>query len=221
MTATERDVLDALRRRYTKRAGNGERYVLAEHVRDHGTFARRTADLLVRDMWESSGFALHGFEVKVSRSDWLTELRDPSKAHRFKVHCDFWWLAVSDADIVRDDLPEGWGLMVRRGNTMRVKVEAPRLQPIPMDTAMRASFDRSVAKTSRRHLILDAERGEARQCERYVPPWSCFKSHDTLMCWACRGNAALLGGPEYPAQADVAPELPNPAQGALDLGATA
>lgn len=189
--ATERDVLDALRRRYTKNAGNGERYVLAEHVRDDGTFARRTADLLVRDLWQSSGLALHGFEVKCSRSDWLTELRDPSKAHRFKVHCDYWWLAASDAAIVRDDLPEGWGLIVMSGDTMRIKVRAPKLQPIPMELRMRASMERAITKTARRHMVLDAERGEPRQCERYVSPWTCAKAH-VPACWACRGNAAIL-----------------------------
>lgn len=193
--ATERSVLDALRNRYGRKGGgNGERYVLAEHVRDDGTFARRTADLLVRDLWKSSGLALHGFEVKVSRPDWLTELRDPSKAERFKVHCDYWWLAVSDAAIVRDDLPAGWGLIVQRGDTMRIAVQAPKLQPIPMDAAMRASMDRAIAKTSRRHLVLDAEAGMPRACERYVPPWSCEKSGDRVLCWSCRGNALFTPG---------------------------
>jgi hypothetical protein len=188
---TERDVLDALRKRYTMAAGNGERYVLAEHVRDHGAFARRTADLMVRDMWDSSGMALHGFEVKVSRSDWLTELRDPTKAERFKRHCDYWWLATSDSSIVRDDLPEGWGLIVKSGDTMRIKTRAPRLDPEPMEPAMRTSLDRSLAKTARRHLILDIENGQRQKCERYISPSSCLR-HGDKPCWTCR--AALLAG---------------------------
>jgi hypothetical protein len=190
--ATERDVLDALRRRFTKKAGNGERYVLAEHVRDHGAFARRTADLMVRDVWDSSRHALHGFEVKVSRSDWLSELRDPSKAETFKVHCDYWWLAVSDASIVRGDLPEGWGLLVMSGTSMRAKVQAPRLDPTPMDSGMRTSLDRSIAKTARRHLVLDIEKGDRQACERYVSVDGCLRSGHNPPCWACR--AALLAG---------------------------
>lgn len=191
--ATERDVLDALRNRYTQAAGNGERYVLAEHVRDHGTFARRTADLMVRDMWQSSGMVLHGFEVKVSRSDWLTELRDPTKAERFKRHCDYWWLAVSESSIVRDDLPEGWGLIVKSGDTMRIKHRAPRLTPEPMEPEMRVSLDRSIAKTARRHLILDIENGQRQKCERYISPSSCLR-HSERLCWTCR--AAVLAGIE-------------------------
>lgn len=186
--ATERDVLDALRRRYTKKAGNGERYVLAEHVRDTGAFARRTADLIVRDVWDSSRHALHGFEVKVSRSDWLTELRDPSKAETFKVHCDYWWLAVSDTSIVRDDLPEGWGLIAMAGSTMRVKRPAPRLDPIPMESGMRTSLDRSIAKTARRHLVLDMEARRPQVCERYVSGYSCLNANDPTLCWSCRAT---------------------------------
>lgn len=189
--ATERDVLDALRRRYTMAAGNGERYVLAEHVRDHGAFARRTADLMVRDTWDSSGMALHGFEVKVSRSDWLAELKDPTKAERFLRHCDYWWLAVSDASIVRDDLPDGWGLIVKSGETMRIKHQAPRLQPLPMEPEMRTSLDRSIAKTARRHLILDIENGRRQKCERYISPHTCLRA-DHRPCWTCR--AAVLAG---------------------------
>lgn len=184
---TERDVLDALRRRFTHRGGNGERYVLAEHVRDHGAWASRTADLIVRDLWESAGVALHGFEVKVSRADWLAELRDPTKADRFRRHCDYWWLAVHDASIVHDDLPDGWGLIVMSGNTMRARVQAPRLTPEPMDPIMRASLDRSIAKTARRHLVLDAEAGRAQECERFRNT-TCLARDELRPCWSCRAT---------------------------------
>lgn len=196
---TERDVLDALRRRYTHKAGNGERYILAEHVRDSGAFARRTADLMVRDVWGSSRMALHGFEVKVSRSDWLTELRDPTKAETFKRHCDYWWLAVSDASIVRDDLPADWGLIVMAGGTMRIRKQAPRQAfPTPMELDMRAALDRAIAKTARRHLILDIERGGRQLCERYVSPGNCLRVPNALPCWTCR--AALLAQTIHPTE---------------------
>ena len=182
---TERDVLDHLRRRYTHTAGNGERYVLAEHVRDHGAGAKRTADLMVRDVWDSTGHVLHGFEVKVSRSDWLSELRDPSKAERFKRHCDYWWLAVSDVSIVRDDLPDGWGLVVISGDSMRIRTRAKRLVPEPMPTEMRVSLERSIAKTAKRHAVLDAEQAAAGKCERFVRK-SCLDLKKERLCWTCR-----------------------------------
>src|SRR5690554_3797567 len=90
---TERDMLDALTARYTHMVGNGDRWIRAEHVRNgtgfygysddtYKQYARcvgplRTADFIAIDGWESKKHVIHGHEVKVSRSDWLTELKDP------------------------------------------------------------------------------------------------------------------------------------------------
>jgi hypothetical protein len=156
---TERKMLDLIHARHAKvRAGNGPRYVIAEHVRNQcgfggywGTGPLRTADALVVDLWPSSGHLVHGFEVKVSRSDWLTELKDPEKAEAFKAYCDHWWLAVPDATIVRDDLPDGWGLMALGSDgALRVRKRAPKLARAPMPFEMTAAWLRAVAKTSRR-----------------------------------------------------------------------
>jgi len=149
---TERQVLDMLRLRYNRVAGNGERYAIAEHVRSHAGFdARRTADCIVMDLWPSKHLALHGHEVKVSRSDWLTELRDPEKAEAFRPYMDYWWLVVSDAGIVRDgELPDGWGLLAPwgGGRLLRVVKQARRLTPQPMPKTMMAAMLRACVKTA-------------------------------------------------------------------------
>jgi hypothetical protein len=159
---TERDMLDLLHERYSKNPGNGPRYVFAEHVRNQGGFGwdvpLRTADGLAIDLWPSGGHAIHGFEVKVSRADWLTELRDPEKAEAFKPYCDHWWLVVPDTGIVRDDLPEGWGLLaVARGGVLRVRKRAPKLDRQPMPTGMTAAWLRAVAKTACRNAPNESE----------------------------------------------------------------
>lgn len=154
---TERMMLDLIHARYGKvQPGNGPRYVVAEHVRNYCGFAGdrttsrlRTADALAVDLWPSSGHRVHGFEVKVSRSDWLTELKDPSKAEAFKPYCDHWWLVVPDASIVRGDLPEGWGLLaVTEGGVLRVRKPAPKLDRRPMPFEMTAAWLRATAKTA-------------------------------------------------------------------------
>lgn len=167
---TERDMLDALARRYTAILGNGDRYVRAEHVRNGTGFygydaeqyaalgrsagPLRTADFMAIDAWESKGHRIHGIEVKVSRSDWLTELKDPEKAETFKRYCDHWWLAVSDAAIVRDDLPAGWGLLVLQPNgTLCAKRQAPRLTPEPMPLPIMIGLARAVQKTALRATV--------------------------------------------------------------------
>lgn len=123
----EADMIALLRGRYGAVSGNGRDYAFVAKVRDaagHG--ATRTCDALAMSLWPSRGLELHGHEIKCSRSDWLRELKDPSKAEAFAKYCHRWWLVVSDAKIVKDgELPAPWGLMVRGGGGLRVKVQAP------------------------------------------------------------------------------------------------
>lgn len=162
---TERDMLDALARRYSQASqATNDRWVRAEHVRnglgffgyDERTYWKtgrctgqvRTADFIAIDAWDSKQI-IHGHEVKVSRSDWLHELADPSKAEAFKQFCHHWWLVVPDASIVRlGELPEGWGLLALRGDTLRAVRRAPMLDPKDMPQPIWISFARSASKTA-------------------------------------------------------------------------
>ena len=152
---TEREMLDRLNVRYGAFAASGIRYTRAEHVKiSTGFDARRVCDYMAIDLWRSygtnAGPKLHGHEVKVSRADWLAELRDPSKAEAFAQYCDFWWLVVSDRAIVRDDLPPGWGLMVPHGRSVKVVVQAERRVPDPLPRDVQATLTRAVTKTTLR-----------------------------------------------------------------------
>lgn len=157
---TERDMLDALARRYSAiRQGTiADRWVCADHVRATLGYSKkqRVCDFIAADKYPGmpygSALAFHGHEVKVSRADWLKELSDPSKAETFKRHMHHWWLVVSDAKIVRDgELPEGWGLMVLGANgVLRAKVPAPRLEPLSMPTDLTISLMAAAARTAHR-----------------------------------------------------------------------
>jgi hypothetical protein len=45
-----------------------------------GGGAVRSADAVAMSLYPSRGLRLHGFEIKVSRSDWLHELKQPDKS---------------------------------------------------------------------------------------------------------------------------------------------
>ncbi len=147
---TEAEVTDALHARYSQVHGNGSRYAVAAGVRSHAGFdARRTADYVAMDLWPSKGLALHGHEIKVSRSDWLRELKEPEKAAEFIPYMNYWWLVASDPRIVRDgELPGGWGLMVMRGPLLTVAVKALRRDAKPLTPTRLAALLRAVAQTS-------------------------------------------------------------------------
>jgi hypothetical protein len=66
-------------------------------------------------------FILTGFEVKCARGDWLNELRDPWKSYAVGKHCDYWYLVVAHADIVKPgELPDDWGLQVMTNTSTRI-----------------------------------------------------------------------------------------------------
>lgn len=97
--------------------------------------APRRIDALHLGFTRSRGHLLQGHEIKVSRSDWMTELRDASKAEAWWVHCHKWWVVAPSVDIVRpDELPFGWGLLVvnpRSRVRLAVAVES-RTNPQPI-----------------------------------------------------------------------------------------
>lgn len=155
----ERGMLDLLNKRYDKVYGNGRRWAVAEHVKNTcGHNTRRIADLIAVDTWPTGGIRFHGHEVKVSRSDWLAELRAPDKAEEFKQYMDHWWLVVSDPAIVKPgELPAGWGLMAPSKGSLRVRVSAPRLSPVPMPKPFLASLLRATARTATRQAARTLE----------------------------------------------------------------
>lgn len=146
---TERVLLDALHRRYGAAPMGARRYVVAEHVPSRPVFAPRVADFVAMDVWESSGLEIHGHEVKVSRSDWLREMKEPEKAAEFTPYVHRWWLVVPDESIVRPgELPETWGLMTLRGSQLRAARRAPRTDALPLTPVRLAAFVRAVQKTA-------------------------------------------------------------------------
>ena len=77
----------------------------------------------------SWGHKVEGYEVKVSRSDWLSELKDPTKAEATIRNVDRFWV-VAPKGVVKDEaeVPEKWGWMVAYQNRLVVKKQAPPLR---------------------------------------------------------------------------------------------
>lgn len=164
---TEGEMLDLLRRKFGAEAGNGPAYAFVDHVRnDAGFKASRTIDAVSMSLWPSRGLVLAAYEIKCSRSDWLTELKDPSKAEAFQPFMDRFWLVVADKEIVAPgELPDTWGLMAPKGSGMGVVKEAPRNENVkPLDRGMLAALLRQAGVAAASQPELDA--AERRGFER-------------------------------------------------------
>lgn len=85
-------------------------------------------DFLAVGTWPSTGFVVHGFEIKVSRNDWLRELKDPGKSVEGRSKVDHWWLAAPDDVIKEGELPDGWGHLRVTDKGTYVVTDAPTLR---------------------------------------------------------------------------------------------
>jgi hypothetical protein len=86
------------------------------------TIGDRRMDALA--IGRSRPYPLWGIEVKAFRSDWLREIQNPLKADTLREVVDAWYL-VAPADVAKpEEVPAGWGLLVPKGDTLRIVVRA-------------------------------------------------------------------------------------------------
>lgn len=142
-TITAADMRAAVREHYGDSAA-----IFHEVANGSGTRREhRRADCLAMGLWPSRGLHLSGIEIKVSRTDWLNELRRPAKAESIAKYCDFWWLAVSAEDIVREgELPANWGLFLLTNGRLKIVTQARKLEPEPLDRGFIAALLRRAAE---------------------------------------------------------------------------
>ena len=128
------------------------KYIVATQVRPLGSHGDTTADAVIVGNWPSAGYEIQGFEIKVSRSDWLNEVKHPTKNDMTKQFCDRWWLLIASETMLKEgELPDDWGLMVAHGKGIRIVKEAPKLDAKPAD----ARFISGLMRANKRECITD------------------------------------------------------------------
>jgi hypothetical protein len=123
------EIFEMLKRKFPE----GE-YALMQEVRnDAGHQASRSADAIAMGLWPSRGLLVHGIELKVSRTDWLKELKYPEKAEAIFQYCDRFWLLVGGEGVAKiEEVPANWGFMMVTKTCIKIIKEAPALTPKPL-----------------------------------------------------------------------------------------
>jgi hypothetical protein len=76
--------------------------------------------------WRKNGYRVVAYEVKVTRSDWLRELKHPEKREPAEEVADECWFATAPGVIKDGEVPDGWGLLeVTSTGTRRTIRAAP------------------------------------------------------------------------------------------------
>ncbi|MGK3134837.1 hypothetical protein ACCX84_03590 [Pantoea trifolii] len=131
------DVKSALRMRFC----SPEWAIFFEVADGTGMNQRRWADAVAMNMYPSRGMEIHGFEIKVSRGDWLRELKNPEKSSTVQQYCDRWWIVAPKELIKPGELPPTWGHYdVTPAGIIRQMVAAPKLESISVNKSFMAAM---------------------------------------------------------------------------------
>lgn len=234
MKPTTRNVLDALRDRHPP-----GRYAFFEELRCGTGFRsyRRTddreqrIDAYVLCMWESDQHRALAYEVKVSRSDFLRELKKPAKRAAAVSRSHQYFFAAPEGMIRPDELPTEAGLVEVRLDgdhwAARTKVDAPRretlapMTPEFMMMIVRRAFEHERLLDLERMIErrfgvpVDARRERCRQCGRdnpvgfQVPDDVWRKANgwrlDGVLCISCFAHAADQWGIAWDREIELYP----------------
>jgi len=134
--------------------------IVGRHARDRGWLVLREVqppalgkdlsrryDAVAVSLWGSMGSVVHGFEVKVARSDWRAELLNPAKSAALAKHCDYWWVVAPKDVVIAAEAPPGWGVLHANGAGLRVVRQATRLQPTREEGFWQFLLSRAVSRT--------------------------------------------------------------------------
>lgn len=138
------DLVKLIRAKYPEERGAYNTHVVLEQVAaGTGNMANRWVDVVVFNMWRMHGLRRMAFEIKVSRSDFLRELKQPDKYEWcMQYFHEFWYVAPKDV-IKLEDLPIGVGWLYPRGKQLCTAREAVTNFTPKLDDEILASFMRS------------------------------------------------------------------------------
>lgn len=188
---TSGEVVSALRSAFAA----PEWMTAAEVSNATGAAASGRADFIAMNCYPSKGLEVWGFEVKVSRSDWLRELNGGgAKADAIARHCDR-WSVVTPSGVVKDgELPSSWGhFLVRRGEAgtqARARKRPPLLEEgrVGSRIPMKRSFAASLLRAIQAQSVLDAReaRGDVADALRMQGRRYAEEEARHRGCWCAR-----------------------------------
>lgn len=141
---TAHDIKQRLREKYPLAEG----WITMDEVTPPKT--QRRFDMVSIMGWGSRGHEVLGFEIKISRSDWLRELKEPAKAEPLVSLCTRWWIVAPPGVVEAAELPPAWGLLVIHPEQIRTGKQAPTLEPPAWsDAVWRCMLLRQATRTNR------------------------------------------------------------------------
>lgn len=134
------------------------------------TLGNRRLDVVAFNLWGARSHRIVGFEIKVSRGDWLRELNAFQKSEEWMNVADAFYVVTPPKLIQAGELPDGWGHLELCGSRMMTRRHATVREgrsTIPREIAARimgrlagreASEERNARWQAEAQLKSDAEK---------------------------------------------------------------
>lgn len=144
---SEGPFIQALRRRFQPSS-----YTLLTQVSIPAPGGFRIVDALVLGRWASRDLDIHGFEIKTTRANWLSELNHPEKADAGAAICNTWSIFAYPGVADTHEIPPLWGHWILDGDQLQVKKEAPSSASKPLDRIVVIKFIEAALEQAQRNL---------------------------------------------------------------------
>lgn len=111
---TESDIIELLKERYSGNPQKQREWAFFEKLRigtGYGPDADQEIDAWVMNLYPGKNFVRMAFEIKVSRSDFLSELRNPLKRRRALLLSNMFYFVAPAGVIKPEELPLECGLL--------------------------------------------------------------------------------------------------------------
>jgi len=127
---------------------------------DHKSWPRyhmlQRIDAWALNCYKSKQFRRIAYEIKVTHSDFVQEIRDPTKRRPAQKVSDYFYFAAPRGVIAPVEVPEDCGLVVvYESGHSRILKRAPRLEPERLDWQFVASLVRNISQARRKDLPRD------------------------------------------------------------------
>lgn len=111
---TTADILDALTEKYQKLSeqgmGDAPKWIYFDELRS-GSMGKSIIDFWAMACWHSLSYRRISYEIKISRADFLKEIKDPTK-REFGMKISNYFYFISPPDLIKaEEIPKGCGLI--------------------------------------------------------------------------------------------------------------
>jgi hypothetical protein len=101
-------------------------------------------------LWPSKKAIRHSYEIKVSRQDFLNEIKNPQKRQFALDNSEQFWFAIADGIADKSEIPDEAGLLIYKNDKLISVKNAPKRKVPPITTDMLLSIAKRMRTEAKR-----------------------------------------------------------------------